>query len=99
MASLENNLDLTGASANGELPYHQQFGSTSTLGLIIYPNYMTVTGAGGSTSIDPSDYDQANNVVYAPVGDTNWWDEISNSVGCKITSCPCLEVPIKGNTP
>ncbi len=30
---------------------------------------MTVTGAGGSTSIDPSDYDQANNVVYAPVGD------------------------------
>ena len=38
---------------------------------------MTVTGAGGSTSIDPSDYDQANNVVYAPVGDTNWWDEIS----------------------
>jgi len=31
---------------------------------------MTVTGAGGSTSIDPSDYDQANNVVYAPVGDT-----------------------------
>ena len=38
---------------------------------------MTVTGAGGSTSIDPSDYNQANNVVYAPVGDTNWWDEIS----------------------
>ena len=73
----KNNLDLTGASANGELPYHQQFGSTSDSWVNHLPNYMTVTGAGGSTSIDPSDYDQANNVVYAPVGDTNWWDEIS----------------------
>ena len=73
----KNNLDLTGASANGELPYHQQFGSTSDSWVNHLPNYMTVTGAGGSTSIDPSDYDQVNNVVYAPVGDTNWWDEIS----------------------
>ena len=73
----KNNLDLTGASANGELPYHQQFGSTSDSWVNHLPNYMTVTGAGGSTSIDPSDYNQANNVVYAPVGDTNWWDEIS----------------------
>lgn len=73
----KNNLDLTGASANGELPFHQQFGSTSDSWVNHLPNYMTVTGAGGSTSIDPSDYDQANNVVYAPVGDTNWWDEIS----------------------
>ena len=72
-----NNLNLTGAAAKGELPYHQQFGSTSDSWVNHYPNYMTVSGAGGSTSIDPSDYSLEDKRVYAPVSDTNWWDEIS----------------------
>ena len=72
-----NNLILTGAYENGELPYHQQFGSTTDSWVNHLPNYLTVTGAEGSTSIDPSDYNLDNKVVYAEMGDTDWWDEIS----------------------
>lgn len=72
-----NNLTMTGAAAAGELPYHQQFGTSADSWVNHLPNYMTVSGAGGSTSIDPSDYNQASKRVYAPIGDTNWWDEVS----------------------
>lgn len=69
----KNSLQLAGSS---ELPNHLQFGSSADSWVNHKPNYMTVTGSGGRTDIDPSNYSLGEN-VYAPVSDTDWWDEIS----------------------
>ena len=76
---LKNYYDLTGATEAGTLPYHQQFGSTTDSWNNHWPNYLTVSGAEGSTTIDPSDYDYENQVVYAEPSDTDWWDAIDRA--------------------
>lgn len=65
----KNNYAILGVD---ELPSHVQFGKGETPKI---PNYLTQEGAGGSTSIDPSDY-KFPGTTYAPFSDTNWWDEI-----------------------
>lgn len=96
----KNNLDLTGASANGRITlpsairkYFRLLGESSPQ---LHDRNREPVAA---TSLNPSDYNQANNVVYAPVGDTNWWERLANSVGCRIINFLYLEVPIKDSTP
>ncbi|MDY4757393.1 MAG: TonB-dependent receptor [Parabacteroides sp.] len=69
----KNSLDLAGDT---DLPSHLQFGASADSWLNHKPNYMTVTGAGGRTDIQPTNYEIGSN-VYAPVSNTDWWDEIS----------------------
>lgn len=58
-----------------DLPQHAQFGKGENP---IIPNLMTTTGANGSQTINPDDYDYINNAM-VPFSDTDWWDEIDRT--------------------
>ena len=63
---------------------------------LLIPNYLTQSGAQGSTTIDPSDYDYPT-TTYAPFSDTDWWDELDRCRhGFKITRSACPVVRKKG---
>ena len=59
----------------GGYPSNPQFGTGDRPSI---PNYLTQSGAQGSTTIDPSDYDYPT-TTYAPFSDTDWWDELDRA--------------------
>lgn len=65
----KNNIELRNI---GGYPSSPQFGTGENPSI---PNYLTQSGAQGSTTIDPSDYNYPG-TTYAPFSDTDWWDEI-----------------------
>ena len=67
-----NNYKILGSD---NLPSHVQFGTGSTPKI---PNYLTLSGAGGRTDIDPNDYDFPD-FLMVPYSDTNWWDELDRT--------------------
>ncbi len=60
---------------SNELPSHVQFGTGERPSI---PNYLTQSGAGGRTDINPGDYNYPG-TTYAPFSDTNWWDEVDRA--------------------
>lgn len=73
--AMKNAYAIRGAST---LPYLPQFGSQSDSFVNHMPNYLTIQGAKGSTSIDPSDYSYPD-VVYAVPANTDWWKETNQT--------------------
>lgn len=73
----KNGNDISGATAEGVLPSHVQFGTWSDSFVNHIPNYLTVTGSNGENQ-DPANYSYPDNMM-APFSDTNWWDEISQT--------------------
>jgi TonB-linked SusC/RagA family outer membrane protein len=71
-AAKANNYKILGSDA---LPSHVQFGTGATPTI---PNYMTVSGAGGSQNINPNDYSYPDNMM-VPFSNTNWWDELDRT--------------------
>ena len=59
----------------GGYPSNPQFGTGDRPSI---PNYLTQSGAQGSTTIDPSDYDYPT-TTYAPFSDADWWDELDRA--------------------
>jgi len=69
-AAKANNYAILGVT--DRYPDHPQFGSGPTPTI---PNYMTLSGAGGSQNIDPSQYNYPDNMM-VKFSDTDWWNEV-----------------------
>jgi len=85
-------LNISGAAADGALPTHAQFGTTSDSFVNHIPNYLSTAGSNGSTSIDPDSYSYPDNML-TEFGDTDWWDEVD-----RIGTMQSHQVSLSGGT-